>query len=134
MSLKKFHVFSCVIRFDDRETKQGHKKCDKLAAIWDVWVQWVQRLPILYNPGLHATVNECLVSFRSFRQYSKPAKYGIKIWSACDRQSSYAWNMQVYTSKSPGEALEKNQGMRVVLDMAEGLNGHNITCDNFGPG
>lgn len=39
--------------------------------------------------------------------------------------------MQVYTGKSPGQAPEKNQGMRVVLDMAEGLNGHNITCDNF---
>lgn len=37
----------------------------------------------------------------------------------------------MYTGKSPGEAPEKNQGMRVVLDMAEGLNGHNITCDNF---
>ena len=82
------------------------------------------------------TVDECLVAFRGrcpFRQYmpNKPAKYGIKIWAACDAQSSYAWNMQVYTGKSPGEAPEKNQGMRVVLDMAEGLNGHNITCDNF---
>ncbi len=27
--------------------------------------------------------------------------------------------------------LKKNQGMRVVLDMAEGLNGLNITCDIF---
>lgn len=37
----------------------------------------------------------------------------------------------MYTGKSPGEAPEKNQGMRVVLDMAEGLSGHNITGDNF---
>ncbi len=37
----------------------------------------------------------------------------------------------MYTGKSPGETPEKNQGMRVVLDMAEGLNGHSITCDNF---
>ena len=33
--------------------------------------------------------------------------------------------------KSPGEAPEKNQGTRVVPDMAEGLHGHNITHDSF---
>ena len=118
------------------KTRQGRRQRDKLAAIRDVWDKWVQRLPLLYNPGPYVTVDECLVAFRGrcpFRQYipSKPAKYGIKIWAACDAQSSYAWNMQVYTGKSPGEAPEKNQGMRVVLDMAKGLNGHNITCDNF---
>ncbi|KAF7641232.1 hypothetical protein LDENG_00288190 [Lucifuga dentata] len=26
---------------------------------------------------------------------------------------------------------EKNQGMRVVLDVTDGLRGHNVTCDNF---
>ncbi|XP_061878322.1 piggyBac transposable element-derived protein 4-like [Entelurus aequoreus] len=136
MSLKKFHIMSRVLRFDDREKRQGRREHDKLAAIRDVWDKWVQQLPLLYNPGPHVTVDECLVAFRGrcpFRQYipSKPAKYGIKIWAACDAQSSYAWNMQVYTGKAPGEAPEKNQGMRVVLDMAEGLEGHNITCDNF---
>lgn len=38
-------------------------------------------------------------------------------------KSSYAWNMQVYTGKPPGEASEKNQGM---LEVTEGLQGHNI--------
>ncbi|XP_034048225.1 piggyBac transposable element-derived protein 1-like [Thalassophryne amazonica] len=60
-----------------------------------------------------------------------PAKYGIKIWAACDATSSYAWNLQVYTGKPDGGVPEKNQGMRVVLDMCQGLSGHNITCDNF---
>lgn len=46
-------------------------------------------------------------------------------------QSSYAWNMQVYNAKPHGGPPEKNQGKRVVLNMAEGLSGHNITCDNF---
>ncbi|KAJ8395758.1 hypothetical protein AAFF_G00029950 [Aldrovandia affinis] len=62
---------------------------------------------------------------------SKPAKYGIKIWAACDANSSYALNLQVYTGKPVGGAAERNQDMRVVLDMAQGLRGHNITCDNF---
>ncbi|XP_026164326.1 piggyBac transposable element-derived protein 4-like [Mastacembelus armatus] len=128
MSLNTFHVFYRVIRFDDRETRQGRCERDKLAAI--------QQLPILYNPGPHVTVDECLFAFCGccpFRQHMpiKPAKYVIKIWAACDAQTSYAWNRQVFISKSPGEAPEKNQGLRVVLDMAEGLNGHSITCDHF---
>lgn len=62
---------------------------------------------------------------------SKPAKYGIKSWVACDAKSSYAWKMQVYTGKLTSGGPEKNQGMRVVLDVTEGLRGHNVTCDNF---
>lgn len=62
---------------------------------------------------------------------SKPARYGIKNWVACDSRSSYAWKMQVYTGKPTTGGPEKNQGMRVVLDVTDGLKGHNITCDNF---
>lgn len=62
----------------------------------------------------------------------KPAKYGIKTWVACDARSSYAWKMQVYTGKpAAGGAPEKNQGMRVTLDLTKGLRGRNVTCDNF---
>ncbi|KAL3988450.1 calpain-15 [Sarotherodon galilaeus] len=136
MSLETFLKITRVIRFDNRETRAGRRERDKLAAIRDVWDKWVEILPLLYNPGPHVTVDERLVPFRDrcpFRQYmpNKPAKYGIKIWAACDAKSSYAWNMQVYTGKLPGGASEKNQGMRVVLQMSEGLQGHNITCDNF---
>ncbi|CAJ1087251.1 piggyBac transposable element-derived protein 4-like [Xyrichtys novacula] len=51
------------------------------------------------------TVYEQLVPFTGrcpFRQYipSKPAKYGIKTWVACDSKTSYAWKMQVYTGKA----------------------------------
>ncbi|XP_070295735.1 piggyBac transposable element-derived protein 4-like [Salvelinus sp. IW2-2015] len=84
----------------------------------------------LYNPGPEVTVDEQLVPFRGrspFRLYvpSKPAKHDIKIWVACDTQSSYAWKMQVYTGKPPSGGPEKNQGMRVVLDVTDGLRGHN---------
>lgn len=62
---------------------------------------------------------------------NKPAKYGIKVWVACDAKSSYAWNMQVYMGKLPRGIPEKNQGMRVVLDLTVGLREHNVTCHNF---
>ncbi|KAM3924560.1 piggyBac transposable element-derived protein 4-like [Leptodactylus fuscus] len=86
--------------------------------------------------GENVTVDKQLVAFRGrcpFRQYipSKPAKYGIKIWTLCDSKSSYALNVQVYTGKAPDERPEKNQGMRVVLDLTHGLKGQNVTCDNF---
>ncbi|XP_029580542.1 piggyBac transposable element-derived protein 4-like, partial [Salmo trutta] len=88
------------------------------------------------NPGPEVTVDEQLVPFRGrcpFWKYMprKPAKYGIKIWVTSDAQSSYAWKMQVYTGKLTSGGLEKNQGTRVVLDVTDGLRGHNVTCDNF---
>ncbi|KAK7120985.1 hypothetical protein R3I94_020837 [Phoxinus phoxinus] len=136
MPLKTFSIMSRIFCFYKKVAESGRKKDDKLAPIRDIWEKWVQRLPLLYNPGPSITVDECLVPFRGrcpFKQYmpSKPSKYGIKIWAACDSSSSYAWNMQVYTGKAADRKPEKNQGMRVVLDMTSGLQGHTITCDNF---
>ncbi|XP_071029739.1 piggyBac transposable element-derived protein 4-like [Oncorhynchus clarkii lewisi] len=136
MPLKVFHRYSRLLRFDDRQSRPARLATDKLAAIREVWDLWEARLPALYNPGPEVTVDEQLVPFRGycpFRQYipSKPAKYGIKSWVACDAKSSYAWKMQVYTGKAAGGGPEKNQGMRFVLDLTTGLSGRNVTCDNF---
>jgi len=125
-------MLSRTIRFDNRVTRT---RGDKLAPIRTVWDKWVERLPLFYNPGPNVTVDERLVAFRGrcpFKQYmpSKPAKYGIKIWAATDAKSSYALNMQVYTGRPVGEAPERNQGKRVMLNMVQGLRGHIITCDN----
>ncbi|XP_071201069.1 piggyBac transposable element-derived protein 4-like [Salvelinus alpinus] len=81
---------------------------------------------LFYNPGPNVTVDEQLMAFRGrcpFRQYipSKPAKYGIKIWAACDAASSHVWNLQVYMVKPDGGVQKKNQRMWVVLDMTQGL-------------
>jgi len=56
---------------------------------------------------------------------SKPTKYGIKIWAACDANTSYVLKMQVYTGKPVRGAPEKNQGTKIVLDVTYGLRGHN---------
>ncbi|XP_046905958.1 piggyBac transposable element-derived protein 4-like [Hypomesus transpacificus] len=136
MQLKVFYTYSTSIRFDDRGTRAARRATDKLAAIREVWDMWVERLPRLYDPGPEVTVDEQLVAFRGrcpFRQYmpSKPAKYGIKSWVTCDAKSSYAWKMQVYSGKSSDGAPERSQGMRVVLDMTDGLKDRNVMCDNF---
>ena len=93
-------------------------------------------LPLFYNPWPNVTVDEELMPFRGrcpFRQYIpfRPAKYGIKIWAACDAASSYASNLQVCTRKQDGGAPEMNQVMRVVLDVKQGLPGQDITSNNF---
>ena len=58
MSLETFHIFSRVIRFDNRETKAGRRERDKLAAVRTVWDKWLEQLPLLYNPGPNITVDE----------------------------------------------------------------------------
>ncbi|KAK7121548.1 hypothetical protein R3I93_022589 [Phoxinus phoxinus] len=136
MSMRAFEIMTRVIRFDNRDTRPAYWRDDKLAAIRKIWDKWVEHLPLMYNPGREVTVDECLVPFRgrcSFKQYmpSKPARYGIKIWAACDSKTSYAYNMQIYTGKPADGQREKNLGMRVVLDMSAGLQGHTITCDNY---
>uniref|UniRef100_UPI003AAEECD7 piggyBac transposable element-derived protein 4-like n=1 Tax=Centroberyx gerrardi TaxID=166262 RepID=UPI003AAEECD7 len=136
MSHHTFSLISSNLRFDDRLTRPArHLKHDRLAAFRTIWEKWVHRLPLLFNPGRDVCVDEQLVPFRGrcrFRQYvpRKPAKYGIKIWVACDVVTSYAWKMQIYTGKSDGSP-EVNQGKRIVLDLTEGLQGNTVTCDNF---
>lgn len=111
------------------------RRHDKLSAIHKVRDLWTHCLELLFSPDRDICVDEQLFLFRgrcNFKQYipTKPAKYGLKIWTACDVKTSYAWRLQVYTGKA-GDRVEVNQGMRVVLELTEGLQGNVITCDNF---
>uniref|UniRef100_A0A3B4HAA9 PiggyBac transposable element-derived protein domain-containing protein n=1 Tax=Pundamilia nyererei TaxID=303518 RepID=A0A3B4HAA9_9CICH len=126
MPLYRYSQISANVRFDDKLIRPGRFRSDKLAAFRVLWEKWVARLPLLFNPGVDVCVDEQLVAFKGrcgFRQYmpSKPTKYGIKIWVTCDVATSYAWKMEIYTRKSPGSSREVNQGMRVVLQLTEGL-------------
>ena len=64
MPLKLFHTYSRLLRFDDRETRRRRRATDKLAAVQELWDEWVAQLPSLYNPGPEVTVDEQLVPFR----------------------------------------------------------------------
>ncbi|XP_030266920.1 piggyBac transposable element-derived protein 4-like [Sparus aurata] len=138
MPLKVFHTYSRMLRFDDRESRPERRATDKLAAIREVWDKWPSGFRTSTTQGLthtHTHTHTHTIGRCPFRQYmpNKPARYGIKIWVACDSKSSYAWKMQVYTGKPTAGGSEKNQGMRVVLDVTEGLTGGHktVTCDNF---
>lgn len=136
MSLMRFSVINQCIRFDDKEQRIQTADRDKLQPIRNIFTKWNQRVRALYVPGKTVTVDEQLVPFRgrcSFIQYipSKPAKYGIKIWICCDSKTYYAYNLEIYSGRNRNAAPEIKQGERVVLSLTEGLNGRNVTCDNF---
>ncbi|KAI5624538.1 dual specificity protein phosphatase 26 isoform X1, partial [Silurus asotus] len=89
----------------------------------------------LYNPEPNIIVDERLTAFRGccpFRPYMpfKPAKHCIKIFATCNANTNYKLK-QIFTGKLDVGAPEKNWGTRLVLEIAHGLKGHNISCDDF---
>lgn len=136
MSRDRFQKITRCLRFDNRADRNERRARDKLAPIRTVYDKWNRNLRRLYNPGEHITVDEQLVPFRGrcpFKQYipSKPARYGIKIWAACDSDNAYIWNTDVYTGRAPNTRPEVNQGKRVVLQLTENLQGRLVVTDNF---
>lgn len=134
MSRNRFNEISSTLRFDDPQTWPARVNRDKLAAIRDLRTLWTHQLPLLLKPGRNLCVDEQMIPFRgrcSFRMFvkNKPAKYGIKIWALVDVKT-YPLKLQVYTGKE-NKMREINQGMRVTLELTEGLCGYNVTTDNF---
>jgi hypothetical protein len=91
-----------------------------------------------YKPTENITVDEQLFPYRGhtkFTQYipTKPAKYGIKFFWACDAANAYPLQSQIYTGKPPDGERQVNVGERTVLDLVAAYigSGRNITTDNF---
>lgn len=136
MSREKFNFLTRIIRFDDVNSRRQSRSIDKFAPIRELWERWTELLPMYFNPHECVTIDEQLCGFHGrckFRQYmpSKPERYGLKFWLAVDADTCYVWKIQPYLGKEPGAIPEKNQGARVVLDLVDGLKGHNVTMDNF---
>uniref|UniRef100_A0A8D9E8K7 PiggyBac transposable element-derived protein domain-containing protein n=1 Tax=Cacopsylla melanoneura TaxID=428564 RepID=A0A8D9E8K7_9HEMI len=88
--------------------------------------------------GEAITIDEQLFPYRGrtkFTQYipSKAAKYGIKVWWACDSTNGYPCQGIIYTGKEDGQVRETNQGQRVLLELSEPYksSGRTIVADNF---
>jgi hypothetical protein len=138
MSLRRFKSLLKYLRFDNKATRETRRATDKLAAFRDMWNMFTAQLPKLLIPGTDITVDEQLVAFRGrcpFRQFmpQKPAKYGIKIWWACDAATAYPLAGEVYLGRQPGAEREVNQGARVVKSLTKNWlrSGRNIVTDNF---
>ncbi|KRZ12100.1 hypothetical protein T11_6043 [Trichinella zimbabwensis] len=60
---------------------------------------------------------------------TKPAKYAIEIWTACNAKSTCVEYTGLH--KAPGATPENSEDMRVVRDMTKGLKVYHIIYDNF---
>lgn len=106
VSLKRFRFLLRMLRFDDITTRKERKESDKLAPIRELFEGFLEKCTMNYEVGAQCTIDEMLDGFRgrcSFRQYipSKPAKYGIKIYSVEDSNNYYTANMEIYCGKQP---------------------------------
>lgn len=138
MSRDRFKMFLRFIRFDDQNTRAERAKNDKAAPIRDIWTMLNSNLAKNYKPKECITVDEQLFPYRGhtkFTQYipSKPAKYGIKIFWACDAANAYPLQGQLYTGKPLDGERQVNVGERTVLDLVAKYkgSGRNVTTDNF---
>ncbi|CAJ0940183.1 unnamed protein product, partial [Ranitomeya imitator] len=139
MSINRFKILICCLRFDDRTTRTERRTHDRLAPIRDIFQRFVVNCKQSYYPGENLTIDEMLPGFRgrcAFRQYipSKPNKYGIKIYALVDASKTYTYNLEVYAGKQPeGPYCVSNKPIDVVKRLAEPLfgSGRNITADNW---
>lgn len=139
MSIKRFKFIVRCLRFDDRATREERRQTDKLAAVRQIFEQFVENCQKCYSLGENVTIDEKLEGFRgrcNFRQYipSKPNKYGIKIYALVDSQVFYLYNLEVYAGLQPeGMYQISNKPTDVVLRLSQPIygSGRNITADNW---
>lgn len=90
----RFKEISRFLRFDDFNTREERLKTDKAAPIYNLFSMLNQNLFKYFDASEYVTIDEQLYAYRGrtrFTQYmpNKPAKYGIKIWWACDALTGY---------------------------------------------
>jgi len=125
---ERFAEILCLLRFDDRGTRESRRATDKFAPIRDLWNLFVEQNRKLYTLSAYMTVDEQLLGFRGkcpFRQYikSKPDRYGIKLWICADAETFFVFTMKPYLGRE--EAAIRNRtvspGAEVVLKLMEPL-------------
>ncbi|TWW74048.1 hypothetical protein D4764_14G0000490 [Takifugu flavidus] len=136
MSRGRFQNIMHHLRFDDRDTRSERAQTDKFAAISNIWGLFVTNCITSYIPGRHITIDEQLFPSKTrccFLQYSKPDKFGIKFWVACDLKTKYVCNILPYLGKDPtrprGERVSESVVMRLMEPFLD--EGRNVTTDNF---
>uniref|UniRef100_A0A8C5HKK6 PiggyBac transposable element-derived protein domain-containing protein n=1 Tax=Gouania willdenowi TaxID=441366 RepID=A0A8C5HKK6_GOUWI len=138
MSRNRFQDIMRHLRFDDMFTRSERAETDKFAAISDVWGSFVTNCITSYNPGRHITIDEQLFPTKTrccFLQYiaTKPDKFGLKFWVACDLKSKYICNVLPCLGKDPsrpsGERLSESVVMRLMEPFMN--KGRTVTTKNF---
>ncbi|XP_057696036.1 piggyBac transposable element-derived protein 4-like [Corythoichthys intestinalis] len=137
MSRNRFQDIMRHLRFDDKETRAKRVEKDRFAAISDLWSCFVTNCISSYDPGRHINVDEQLLPTRtrcSFLQYvpTKPDKFGIKFWAACDLKTKYVCNMIPYLGKDLNRPSEVRPERDVVMQLMEPFldQGRTVTTDH----
>ena len=141
-SMKRFSNLLNHIRFDNKDTRSVRRARDVFAPIRDIWELFLANLARYYVPGENITVDEQLVGFRGrcrFIQYmpSKPDKYGIKIFWACDSSTNYPLRGCPYLGKESRSAMPAKRNVGIASETVVSLtrdfqgSGRNVTTDNY---
>lgn len=138
-SYKRFLFLLRALRFDDIRTRKDREKNDKLAAIRDFYMSFVNNCMNNYHLGEFVTIDEMLHPFRGrcgFVQYmpQKPAKYGLKIYALCDSRMYYTWNFEIYCgTQRDGPYKTSNKPFDIVQRLIDPIkkSKRNLTTDNY---
>ena len=137
MSVNRFEIIRCHLRFDSIDTRQERRARDKFAPFREIWNFFESKCRENYKPSAEVCIDEQLIPFRGrcpFRQYmpSKPDKYGMKLFLLVDCNTGYVYTGQPYVGKI-GNEITRGLAAKVVKSLAETLHhaGRNITADNY---
>lgn len=139
ISKQRFQFLLRVLRFDDIHTRIERNVTDKLAPIRWLYEAFIKNCEQYYRNNEHVTIDEMLESFRGscrFRQYmpSKPAKYGIKLFSLVDAVTFYTKKLEIYVGKQPeGPFYQDTSTNALVKRLIAPISGtgRNVTMDNW---
>uniref|UniRef100_A0A3Q2Y0J5 PiggyBac transposable element-derived protein domain-containing protein n=1 Tax=Hippocampus comes TaxID=109280 RepID=A0A3Q2Y0J5_HIPCM len=138
MSRNRFQSIMQHLRFDDMFTCGERGETDQFAPISTVWEHFVKNCISAFTPGRHITVDEQLFPTKArcrFLQYiaTKPDKFGIKFWVACDLKSKSICNAIPYLGKDPSRPNGERLSESVVMKLMEPFmdQGRTVTTDNF---
>lgn len=135
-SRARFNFLLSCLRFDNKEERNAD---DRFAHIRQLWDLFMANCTNNYTSYSECTVDEQLLSFRGrckFRVYmkDKPDKYGLKIISLNDSQTSYMIFAIPYLGKN-SETLENGENVSEYyfrLVTVPIYNSHRtVTCDNW---
>ncbi|XP_069694029.1 piggyBac transposable element-derived protein 3-like isoform X1 [Periplaneta americana] len=138
MSRNRFRELVKVIRFDDKDTREDHRKGDKFAPLREVFELMNETFLQYYCPGESVVIDEMLSLFRGrcpFKVFmkEKPGKYGVLIRILADCKERYVLRMEVYAGKTEDSTPESRHPKSIVKRLAMPLkgSGRNITTDRY---
>ncbi|XP_015437624.1 PREDICTED: piggyBac transposable element-derived protein 4-like [Dufourea novaeangliae] len=137
MNRKKFLEVQKYLHLSDIDNEDNNDKACKIRPVIDMLVQRFQKA---YRPGQYVVVDESLMLWKgrlSFKQFipSKRARFGLKSFVLCDSETSYAYNMKLYTGRMLEEWNDQSIGVSgsVVMDLSKNIlnQGRTMFLDNW---